>query len=212
MFGRMGGKPMREDTPNAPCSRKGEIRAAVAETWARAHREGRVRVACGRACDYYGPGGLQTHFGEMFWRRVLKGRSGQMVVPLDTPHTFHLTTDVAAGLATLGVASDEDFGRWWMLPAAPALTVRALIAEFGQALGRDIKSERVPGFVLSAMGLFMPFLRELPEMRYQWDEPYLIDDSRFRARFGVKPTPIADGARATVAWAKQAFGAVGQMP
>jgi nucleoside-diphosphate-sugar epimerase len=62
------------------------------------------------------------------------------------------------------------------------------------------------------MGLFMPFLRELPEMRYQWDEPYLIDDSRFRARFGVKPTPIADGARATVAWAKQAFGAVGQMP
>lgn len=205
MFGRMGGRPMNEDTAEAPCSRKGEIRARVAAMWRDAHRAGAARVVSGRACDFYGPGGVGTHFGEMFWRRVLAGKSAQMAVPLDIPHTFHLTTDVAAGLATLGAAPDPDFGRWWMLPAAPAVTVRQLIAAFAASLGRDIRAERVPGVVLAAMGLFIPFLRELPEMRYQWDEPYLIDDTRFRIHFGVHPTPLADGAGATVAWARSRF-------
>jgi hypothetical protein len=86
MFGRMGGKPMNEDTPVAPCSRKGEIRTRVAAMWQEAHRAGRVLVVSGRASDYYGPGGVQTYFGEMFWRRVVAGASGQVVTPLDVPH------------------------------------------------------------------------------------------------------------------------------
>lgn len=206
MFGRMNGKPMDEDTPVAPCSRKGEIRARVAAMWQEAHRAGRARVVSGRACDYYGPGGIQTYFGEPFWRRVLAGKSAQVLSPLDVPHTFHFTTDVAAGLATLGTAGDDVCGRWWMLPAASPLTVRDLVAAFGRGLGRTIRTERVPAWLLTMMGWFVPLLRELPEMRYQWAEPYLVDDRRFRARFGVTPTPIEQGAVATVAWARATFG------
>jgi nucleoside-diphosphate-sugar epimerase len=207
MFGPMSGKPMNEDTPVAPSSRKGEIRARVAGMALEAHRTGRARVTIGRACDYYGPGGVQTYFGEMFWRRVLAGRSAQVLTPPDVPHTFHLTTDVAAGLATLGTDPDDDVcGRWWMLPAARAIALRGLVDAFGRALGRRIPIQRVPAAVLGVMGWFVPLLRELPEMRYQWTEPYLIDDRRFRTRFGLAPTPIEQGAVATVAWARATFG------
>jgi hypothetical protein len=61
--------------------------------------------------------------------------------------------------------------------------------------------------MLAMMSWFVPLLRELPEMRYQWTEPYLVDDRRFRSRFQIAPTPIEQGAAATVTWARAAFGA-----
>ena len=42
-------------------------------------------------------------------------------------------------------------------------------------------------------------------MQYQFEEPFLVDDARFRARFGDTVTPLDEGARATVAWAREAF-------
>jgi len=42
---------------------------------------------------------------------------------------------------------------------------------------------------------------------YQWDEPFIVDDSRFRARFAMKPIREDEAARATVAWARQTYGA-----
>ena len=91
-----------------------------------------------------------------------------------------------------------------MLPCAPAVSTRALVAEFGAALGRPIKLQRVPPFVLSALGL-VPLMRELKEMAYQWEEPSIVDDRRFRARFGDLATPLDAGARETVAWAQATF-------
>jgi hypothetical protein len=38
--------------------------------------------------------------------------------------SFHMSWDVAAGLATLGTAGDDAYGRPWMLPCAPAETMR----------------------------------------------------------------------------------------
>ena len=52
----------------------------------------------------------------------------------------------------------------------------------------------------------MPILRELREMAYQWEEPFVVDDARFRARYGDLATPRAEAARQTVAWGKAAFG------
>lgn len=44
-------------------------------------------------------------------------------------------------------------------------------------------------------------MRELDEMLYQWDEPFVVNDRRFRERFGQTPTPVAEAAAATVPWA-----------
>ena len=44
-------------------------------------------------------------------------------------------------------------------------------------------------------------MRELSEMLYQWEEPFVVDDSRFRARFGARATPPDAAAQATAEWA-----------
>jgi hypothetical protein len=53
----------------------------------------------------------------------------------------------------------------------------------------------------------MPILRELGEMGYQWSEPFLTDDSAFRARFATRATPLDQGARAMVDWGRQHYAA-----
>jgi hypothetical protein len=48
-------------------------------------------------------------------------------------------------------------------------------------------------------------VREIKEMAYQWDEPFIVDDSRFRATFYMRPVAVDEAARETVAWAKEAY-------
>lgn len=207
LLGRPNGRPLDEDSPVAPCSRKGEIRARVGEQLAAAHARGDARVVIGRASDFYGPGGTGTHFGDVMWSKALTTGTAQMVVRLDTAHAYHYTLDVVAGLAALGEADDDVTGRWWMLPAAPAVTTGEMLVRIGRALGRELRPQRMPPIALAALGLFVPILRELREMAYQWEEPFLVNDARFRARFTIEPTPLDDGVAALVEWARRHYAA-----
>lgn len=56
-----------------------------------------------------------------------------------------------------------------------------------------------------AIGLFVPMMRELGEMAYQWDEPFIVDDSRFREHFPARPAALDEAARATVEWARATY-------
>lgn len=207
MLGRPGGRALDEDSAVAPCSRKGEIRARVNESLMAAHARGDARVVVGRASDFYGPGGTGTYFGDVFWPNALGSGVARSIMRLDTPHTYHYTLDVAAALAALGEASDDVTGRWWMLPAAPADSSAAMVARVGRALGRELKAQAMPAWLLRAAGLFVPILRELGEMGYQWDEPFVTSDARFRARFPLAPTGLDEGAAAMTEWAKRHYAA-----
>jgi len=185
----------------SPCSRKGEVRARVAERLFDAHRRGEVRAVSGRASDYYGPGGTLTYLGDPFWKPALAGRKVWAPANPDAVHTYHYIPDVAAGLMALGTAGGDVEGRPWMLPCAPAGTLRQLVDRFAAHLARPIRLSTLPPFGLRAVGLFVPMLRELAEMSYQWEEPFVVDDRRFRERFPIRPTDPDEAARATVAWA-----------
>lgn len=212
MLGRPGGRALDEDSPIAPCSRKGEIRARVNAELLAAEKRGDLRAVVGRASDFYGPGGTGTYFGDAFWPKALKSGVAETLMELGTPHTYHYTLDVAAALAALGQVGDEVTGRWWMLPAAPAESSRAMIQRFSDALGRELRIQPMPRLLIATLKLFVPILGEIAEMGYQWDEPFVVDDRRFRERFGsaVHVTPLAEGAPATLEWARSHYGAATQ--
>jgi NAD dependent epimerase/dehydratase family len=205
MLGRPGGRPLDEDTPLNPCSRKGEIRARAAERLFEAHHRGDVLATAGRASDYYGPGGALTHVGDQFWRPALAGKRAQVLVNAYAIHTYHYIPDVAAGLMTLGGAEADVYGRPWMLPCTPAETLRDLAARFSRKLGREIRLARLPRWLGKTIGFFVPLLREVDEMQYQWDEPFVINDRRFRDRFRREPIDVETAAAATVAWARRHY-------
>lgn len=209
MLGRPGGRALNEDSPVQPCSGKGEIRARVAETLFAAHKRGDVLATSGRASDFYGPGAVASFVGDLYWPAALAGKTVRLPIDPDAVHTYHYTPDVAAGLVTLGCADDDAYGRPWMLPCEPAPTLRGLTQRFSQQLGRDIHLAALPTWALKVAGLFMPLVREVMEMRYQWDAPFVIDDSRFRSRFGLQPTQAEAAASATVVWARRHYAAGG---
>jgi nucleoside-diphosphate-sugar epimerase len=205
MLGRPRGLPLNEDTPMNPCSRKGEIRARAAERLFEAHRRGDVIATTARASDFYGPGGALTGLGDFFWPRALAGKTAYIPYPLDAIHTYHYIPDVAAGLALLGCADPSAYGRPWMLPCGPAGALRELVARLSSTLGQQLKVAQLPRWALKGLAVFMPIMRELDEMLYQWDEPFVVDDRRFRERFHVTSAAADEAAAETTAWAKQHY-------
>jgi nucleoside-diphosphate-sugar epimerase len=195
---------MDESTPMAPVSKKGRLRQAAAEYMLEADARGAVSIAMGRAADFFGPNTPLSILGEHFFRRVVAGKSAPLWGNPDEVHAYSFTPDVAAGLVALG--SRPDVRGVWMLPVHPAESTRSVVGRFGRALGRDIAIARVPTWLLRGIGLVRPMMREIAEMTYQWEQPFVVDDARFRAAFGFGPTPWETAADATVAWGRATYG------
>jgi nucleoside-diphosphate-sugar epimerase len=201
MYGRVEG-PMTEDTAWNPCSRKGEIRAAMNRALLDAHAAGKLRVALARAPDYYGPAATATTiYGERVFWPALKGKPAQVFGKLDALHSLMYVDDFAHGMVTLG-ERDDGLGRAWHLPCPPALTQREMLDSIFRAAGHDkTKVQVLPGFMTKALGWFIPIMREIAEMQYQWERDYVFDCSQYTAQFGAEHVrPHAQTVIDTLAW------------
>ena len=198
-YGPTGGRVMRETDPLAATGPKGRTRATMATDLLDAHRSGRLRATIARASDFTGPLVLGSVMGERVVPRVLAGKKVSVLGRIDIAHSMAYVPDVARTLVTL--ATDERaWGRAWHVPSAPAVSQRAMIDAFADAAGTSVAVGSIPWPAVRLMGVFVPFMRELRETRYQFDEPFVVDSSAAETTFGLTPTPIADQADATVAW------------
>ena len=76
---------------------------------------------------------------------------------------------------------------------------------FAHAVGVEPRFTRRSPLLLRIAGLFNPEAGQVPEMIYQWRGPFILDDSQFRSRFAVFPTPLATAVGATLAWARAQY-------
>jgi nucleoside-diphosphate-sugar epimerase len=190
MYGMPTEQPFDETTPFNPRSRKGELRARLAEELFEAHRRGDVRVTSGRASDYFGPDCPNAAiFSTRTIERLARGKSAELLGNPHLPRSYAYTMDVARGLATLGTRP-EAIGRPWHLPHAHHGSTMELIERYAAHLGVAPKAQTIPRWALRGIGLFSRTIRGVAEMAYQWEHPFVIDDSQFRHTFGVEPTPI----------------------
>jgi hypothetical protein len=93
-----------------------------------------------------------------------------------------------------------------MLPCTPAGTLRDLVRRLARELERPIKVAQVPRWMVKTIAIVMPLMRELDEMLYQWDEPFVVDDRKFRERFDMMPVSVDDAATKTIEWATHHYG------
>ena len=61
------------------------------------------------------------------------------------------------------------------------------------------KYQILPVWLIKVLGLFIPIMREFPEMNYQYDRDYFFDSSKFNKRFNYVPTKNATAVKQTVA-------------
>lgn len=196
-YGRPGGGALREDTPQRPCSEKGEIRKEVAEEMMAAHERGDLEVAIGRAADFFGPGTGNSVYGDRLLQALDAGKPIEGFGDVDLPRSYSYTPDVAFGLAVLGTQPGA-MGRVWHLPVSSQSSTREFIDKVAAVYGRQVKIRKMPRWAVKAVGLFIPALAAMVEMLYQWEEAFVVDDSRFRETFGVKATPVDEAIAHTV--------------
>jgi nucleoside-diphosphate-sugar epimerase len=101
--------------------------------------------------------------------------------------------DIARAATTLLAAPDSAFGQAWHVPCAPTRTTRDILAIAAETLGVKLRISAMPAWMLGPSAMFSPVLRELIEMRFQWDRPYHVDASRFAAAFWSDATPFETG-------------------
>jgi nucleoside-diphosphate-sugar epimerase len=197
--------PMTERDPQNATGHKGKVRAAMWAEALAAHAAGRVRVTEARASDYFGPGvRAEGHIGERTIVPVLEGRSVRVIGNPDAPHSWTYVPDIAAALVTLGTDA-RAWGRAWHVPTTAALSQREMLRRIANlAEVPEPKIQTLPGWALTPLGLFVPFLRELEEVRYQFEQPFVLDSSAYETSFGSQPTPMHEALGATVErWLQQ---------
>ena len=200
MYGRPNGAPLTETRGHDAHTHKGRLRSRMSRELLAAHEAGTVEVAIGRASDYYGPrGGAQSNLGDRVVRPALAGRTASVLGDPDQPHTYTFIPDIGEALAVLGEHPDAP-GRAWHLPNDPdTRTTRQLVEAVYRLAGHPGGTVReMPALLMRAVGLVNPTVRELVEMRYQFEEPFVVDSSDIAALLGVGATPVEEGLARTV--------------
>jgi nucleoside-diphosphate-sugar epimerase len=199
LYGDTHGQPLHEDLPYAATTRKGKVRGEMAAALLEAHRQGKVRVAIARGADFYGPGVLSSALGERTLIPLLSGKPAEATGSLDQPHAYTYVSDFGEAMAILG-ERDAALGQAWHVPNAPALTQRELLTRFFQQAGLPPKFTVMGKFMLTLGGLLIPAAREMVEMTYEFDQPFLVDSSKFTKAFGGIATPQETAIRETLDW------------
>ena len=207
-YGRVDGRDdgiMRETTPFNPCSKKGEVRAAIATTLLEAMQRGEVQALIARSADFYGPGADTSLLASILFSRLQTGKAPQWVGNPDAIHTFSFAPDIGRALVALG-ASPAAFGQTWHVPTADdlgqdmgheAVTGRALTQLACTIANQPSRLQVAPRWLFRAMGWFAPVLRENDEIMYQLEHPYRFDSSKDAKALGWQATPYRNGVEQT---------------
>ncbi len=177
-YGPTGGTAMTEDLPLAATTVKGRTRAAMTQELLAAADAGRVRIAIGRASDFFGAGiTTGTTLGERVFGNAVAGKRADFIGNPDLPHTYSYVPDIAVGLATLGT-DERAVGGVWHLPGPETVTTRQLLELVAGDVGHPVGVRGLPKLAVRALGLFNPTMRELVEMSYEFDESFVLDTSK----------------------------------
>lgn len=198
MYGPVS-KKITPDLPYHATGPKGRVRAEIAAQLMKAHQAGVLRATIGRASDFFGPRVFNSMMGEVVFQALVEGKPLNLIGNLDVPHTYSFVEDFARGLVTLG-EREEAFGEIWHIPSAETLTTRQFLEIVFEEAQKKPKLRLASPLMLSVLGLFNPMLRELKEVVYEFEQPFVVDHRKYEQAFGSNSTPHREAIRQTIDW------------
>jgi hypothetical protein len=141
--------------------------------------KGKIDAIIARAPDFFGP---------------IKEKSMLLNLVYD---------NFAKGTAILGNDSTA-YNQIWNLPVDPALlTGRKWTSLMAKEMGVKDVIQELPAWAIKLLGLFIPILKEMPEMLYQYDRPYFFDSAKFNQQYQFTPTKKEEALKLVLAALKQ---------
>lgn len=190
---------LREDSPQHPNTRKGQIRAEMERRLAAAARHG-VRTLVLRCGDFLGPQAGNTWFAQGLLQPNKPVNALRYPGAYAISHAWAYLPDVGETIATLLDRESEladfesfHFGGYWLDGNAMADAVR-------RAAGNPrMRLKHFPWWLTAVFAPFVETMREVRKMRYLWKGPVQLDDRKLVAFLGFRPyTPIDTAVYATL--------------
>lgn len=198
MYDRSAIPHMTEESPVNPPSKKGQVRNEIAEMLLKAVAEKKLEALIARAPDFYGPENQNSFLIQVVYNNLIKGKNANWFIDATKKHSFIYTPDAAKATAILGNTPDA-YNQVWHLPTDDqTLNGKEWLDLFNKEMKTHKKLSVIPMFLIKILGIFMPFMREMPEMMYQYDQDYFFDSSNFNKRFNFKPTSYQEGVKQIV--------------
>lgn len=184
---------LTENSPVNPLSRKGKVRAQIANMLMEEINKGQLTGMIVRAADFYGPNARQSFLNESVINRMKAGKTAQWLYDKNKKHSFTYIPDAAYATAYLS-QNESAWNQVWHLPTSKAYpSGQEVVNILGKHLGVPNKVAVLPGFMVWILSLFIPILKEVKELRYQLDQDYCFDSSKIENAYGLKPINIEDG-------------------
>lgn len=202
MYGHTNGKPITEEMPYRAHTRKGRARAEISRAAFQAHTEGRLRVTSARGGNFFGPWGMDSTMGGRVFFPLLRGKPAQLIGRTDLPHSHTYVKDFGTALVILGEREEADGQAWHVPNDQPRMSQGELVRMFAEEAGVEPKISSMGKLMMAMGGLFIPEAKETVEMMYEFEQPFIVDSSKFETTFGVKATPLREAIRETVHWYK----------
>lgn len=192
-IGGDGVRHITENSPISPSSQKGEVRAELNRMIQQACEQGRIEAIIARAADFYGKIKGNSLIMETVWKNLAHNKRPMWLFNPHVKHSFTYTPDAGKATALLGNTSHA-YNQIWNLPTDKnSLSGKEWIELFAQKMGKSSAFTTVPAWGVKALGVFIPFMKEFYEMRYQFDRDYFLDSSKIEQAFGITPTKYSDG-------------------
>jgi nucleoside-diphosphate-sugar epimerase len=178
---------MNESLPlNAPGT-NGKVRAQMWLDAKALNDAGKIKATEVRGSDYVCPG-EQSRVGSRVLPRILAGKPAQVLGDINQKHTWTYPLDVARLMKIVALDS-KAWGKAWHVPSNEAKTQKELVTELAATAGiKNPKLSSVPNIMWNLLALFNPLLKALKETAYQFQRPYILDDSAARKTFNLQPT------------------------
>lgn len=190
---------MNEETPINPPSKKGKIRAQIADMILSKVKEGKLTALIARSADFYGPGIKNTSMlTETVFKPLSAGKKANWMASLNYKHSFTYTPDAGRATALLG-NTENAYNQVWHLPTANnPYTGKEWIEKIAGEMDVKPKIQTATKLIVKILGLFHPLMREMTEMMYQYDRDYVFNSDKFTKHFDFTVTPYSDGIKEIV--------------
>ena len=189
---------MKEDTLVNPSSKKGEVRAQIAQMIMSEVEHGHLDAIIARAADFYGPNTPLSFATVTVFNNLKKGKKAQWFLDANKKHSMTYTPDAGKATALLG-NTNSAYNQIWHLPTDKnVLTGKELVEIAAKEFGVEPKFMVLKKWMIQMVGMFVPVVKESIEMLYQNEYDYLFDSTKFEKAFNFTPTNYQDGIAATV--------------
>jgi nucleoside-diphosphate-sugar epimerase len=190
-----GKNSYNENTPIIPYNKKGGIRQSVANIFLKGLKDNNLSGHIIKSSDLYGPYALNSVIGDRYFEAVAKKNIAEIIPLGNNPHSLTYTRD--AGRIAFITAFGDNQPLIAHTPNAPARGYEDMVRMTCKHFDKQPKESKAPMFMFRILALFIPPIKSMLAMMYQWNNTFVIN-SLYNQDF--VPTSLEDGMKETVEW------------